>query len=84
MLNFRGGRGLDGMGDVETAVLLPFVRGGGRIAVDIVTVEVTGQGNFAVTAYRQALCRGRNKGREAGVKKKEESFHSIPVFGRQS
>ena len=72
------------MGNVETAVPLALVRGGGRIAVYVVTVKVSAQGDFAVTAHGQALCRGRKKGRKAGEKDDEESFHGISVFGWQS
>ena len=74
----------DGVGDVETAVLLALVRCRGRIAVNVVTIEIAAQGDFAVAAYRQALRRGRKKRREAGEKDDEESFHGISVFGRQS
>ena len=74
----------DGVGDVETAVLLALVRSRGRIAVNVVTIEVAAQGDFAVPAHRQTLCRGRKKRREAGEKDDEESFHGISVFGRQS
>ena len=64
-----------GMRDIEPPMLLARMRSRGRIAVHIVTVEVTGHRDFPIAAHRQTLRHPGNTSQQGRNEDHQKSFH---------